>query len=206
MTVCLQYTARKEPPLYKFPTRRPQRCRLPACAHITGIERGLSLPVTNLEPAPDPPNLHGTSLDLHPAHSWPEQRVSARLSRARRIVWLDGRLGYDSAVSRRTLYLYIARASGEYPLLVDMPVLVVHQDRGALRLDHRQDQALCRRRAVIWSLVTGIMPPTGRVVLQPAVWYRKLVVLSRQERTIAMRGAMPNSVSATPQSVKPTAR
>ena len=35
------------------------------------------------------------------------------------------------------------------PLLVDMPVIVRHQDRGALRLDHRHDQALCRRRAVI---------------------------------------------------------
>ena len=30
--------------------------------------------------------------------------------------------------------------------LVDMPVIVRHQDRGALRLDHRHDQALCRRR------------------------------------------------------------
>jgi putative transposase len=34
-------------------------------------------------------------------------------------------------------------------LMVDMPVIVRHQDRGALRLDHRHDQALCRRRAVI---------------------------------------------------------
>ena len=33
--------------------------------------------------------------------------------------------------------------------MVDMPVIVRHQDRGALRLDHRHDQALCRRRAVI---------------------------------------------------------
>ena len=33
--------------------------------------------------------------------------------------------------------------------LVDMPVIVRHKDRGALRLDHRHDQALCRRRAVI---------------------------------------------------------
>lgn len=35
------------------------------------------------------------------------------------------------------------------------------QDRGALRLDHLHDQALCRRRAVIWSLITGVMPRTG---------------------------------------------
>jgi uncharacterized protein with PQ loop repeat len=37
----------------------------------------------------------------------------------------------------------------ELTLMVDMPVIVRHQDRGALRLDHRHDQALCRRRAVI---------------------------------------------------------
>ena len=30
------------------------------------------------------------------------------------------------------------------PLMVDMPVIVRHHDRGALRLDHRHDQALCR--------------------------------------------------------------
>ena len=35
---------------------------------------------------------------------------------------------------------------GWRPGLVDMPVIVRHQDRGALRLDHRRDQALCRRR------------------------------------------------------------
>ncbi len=28
--------------------------------------------------------------------------------------------------------------------MADMPVIVRHQDRGALRLDHRHDQALCR--------------------------------------------------------------
>jgi hypothetical protein len=33
--------------------------------------------------------------------------------------------------------------------MLDMEVIVRHQDRGALRLDHRHDQALCRRRAVI---------------------------------------------------------
>ena len=49
--------------------------------------------------------------------------------------------------------------------MVDMPVIVRHQDRGALRLDHRHDQALCRRRAVIWSLITGIMPNSGRCTL-----------------------------------------
>ncbi len=31
-------------------------------------------------------------------------------------------------------------------LMVDMPVIVKHQDRDALRLDHRHDQALCRGR------------------------------------------------------------
>jgi hypothetical protein len=41
-------------------------------------------------------------------------------------------------------------------------VIVRHQDRGALRLDHLHDQALCRRREVIWSLITGIMPRAVR--------------------------------------------
>jgi hypothetical protein len=53
------------------------------------------------------------------------------------------------------------RPKGNHPHLADMPLIVRHQDRGALRLDHRHDQALCRRRAVIWSLITGIMPRTG---------------------------------------------
>jgi len=37
-----------------------------------------------------------------------------------------------------------------------MQVIVRHQDRGALRLDHLHDQALCRRRAVIWTLIAGM--------------------------------------------------
>jgi hypothetical protein len=41
------------------------------------------------------------------------------------------------------------RGNASHPLLVDMPVIVRHQNRGALRLDHRHDQALCRRRVVI---------------------------------------------------------
>jgi len=43
----------------------------------------------------------------------------------------------------------IASQAGEHPVMVNMPVIVEHQDRVALRLDHRHDQALCRRRAVI---------------------------------------------------------
>jgi len=45
--------------------------------------------------------------------------------------------------------LRAAFIAGWHPTLVDMPVMARHQDRGALRLDHRHDQALCRRRAVI---------------------------------------------------------
>ena len=45
--------------------------------------------------------------------------------------------------------LKIAGLPPRRPHLADMPVIVRHQDRGALRLDHRHDQALCRRRAVI---------------------------------------------------------
>ena len=43
-------------------------------------------------------------------------------------------------------------------LLVDMPFIVRHKDRGALRLDHRHDQALCRRRATgsAKSFVIGV--------------------------------------------------
>jgi hypothetical protein len=38
------------------------------------------------------------------------------------------------------------RALGERPHMVDMPVIVRHQARGVLRLGHRDDQVLCRRR------------------------------------------------------------
>jgi hypothetical protein len=62
---------------------------------------------------------------------------------------------------RLTVTMHFPALCQEHPHLVDMPVIVRHQDRGALRLDHRHDQALCRRRAVIWSLITGIMPRTG---------------------------------------------
>ena len=34
-----------------------------------------------------------------------------------------------------------------HTLMADMPVIVRHQDQGALRLDHRHDQALCREGA-----------------------------------------------------------
>src|ERR1700755_1861427 len=43
------------------------------------------------------------------------------------------------------------RPAARRPLLADMPVIVRHQDQGALRLDHRHDQALCRRRSVIFE-------------------------------------------------------
>jgi hypothetical protein len=47
--------------------------------------------------------------------------------------------------------------------LVDMPVIVRHQDRGAPRFDHRHDQALCRRRAVFAPSRRreSIPPPAG---------------------------------------------
>jgi hypothetical protein len=49
----------------------------------------------------------------------------------------------------RAELVVLARDAQAFPLMVDMPVIVRHQDRGAPRLDHRHDQALCRRRAVI---------------------------------------------------------
>jgi hypothetical protein len=55
------------------------------------------------------------------------------------------------------------------PLMADMPVIVRHQDRGALRLDHRHDQALCRGRRSDLVLITGIMPPTGGAVETGAI-------------------------------------
>src|SRR4029077_11921951 len=56
--------------------------------------------------------------------------------------------------------------SRECTVMVDMPVIVRHQDRGALRLDHGHDQALCRRPGgwqdrpmsdadPVWRLVRG---------------------------------------------------
>jgi hypothetical protein len=48
-----------------------------------------------------------------------------------------------------SLYVQVRPPDRKHTLMVDMPVIVRHQDRGALRLDHRHDQALCRRRVVI---------------------------------------------------------
>src|ERR1700683_3728726 len=69
------------------------------------------------------------------------------------------------------------------PNLVDMPVIVRHQDRGALRLDHRHDQALCRRRVVICSLITGIMPMRGCGI-------KSLAVSVRETQLYALRGLL----------------
>jgi len=44
------------------------------------------------------------------------------------------------------------------PLMADMPVIVRHQDRGALRLDHRHDQALCRRQGPVQRARLGVSP------------------------------------------------
>ena len=60
--------------------------------------------------------------------------------------WRDVDLDAATITIRRSAWRVTLRRS---PLMVDMPVIVRHQDRGALRLDHRHDQALCRRRAVI---------------------------------------------------------
>jgi hypothetical protein len=50
----------------------------------------------------------------------------------------------------------------ERTLMVDMRVIVRHQDRGALRLDHLHDQALCGPKGEGDLLITHIMPLTGR--------------------------------------------
>jgi hypothetical protein len=42
--------------------------------------------------------------------------------------------------------------------MADMQVIVRHQDRGALRLDHLHDQALCEPEGRGDLLITHIMP------------------------------------------------
>jgi hypothetical protein len=46
----------------------------------------------------------------------------------------------------------------DYTHLADMQVIVRHQDRGALRLDHLHDQALCEPEGRGDLLITHIMP------------------------------------------------
>jgi hypothetical protein len=48
------------------------------------------------------------------------------------------------------------------PNLADMQVIVRLQDRGALRLDHLHDQALCEPEGRGALLITHIMPMSGR--------------------------------------------
>jgi len=50
----------------------------------------------------------------------------------------------------------------EGTLMADMQVIVRHQDRGALRLDHLHDQALCEPEGRGDLLITHIMPNSGR--------------------------------------------
>jgi hypothetical protein len=45
--------------------------------------------------------------------------------------------------------------------MLDMQVIARHQDRGALRLDHLHDQALCGPKGEGDLSITHIMPPTG---------------------------------------------
>ena len=47
--------------------------------------------------------------------------------------------------------------------MVDMQVIVRHQDGGALRLDHLHDQALCGPKGEGDLLITHIMPMSGRL-------------------------------------------
>jgi hypothetical protein len=51
------------------------------------------------------------------------------------------------------------------PLMADMQVIVRLQDRGALRLDHLHDQALCEPEGRGDLLITHIMPKRGRYEL-----------------------------------------
>jgi hypothetical protein len=51
-----------------------------------------------------------------------------------------------------------------------------------------------------------LMQPTGRTIMLPVARYRDLMLPTFQESISTMRGAAPKSVSATPQSMKPTAR
>jgi hypothetical protein len=68
----------------------------------------------------------------------------------------------------------------QYPLLVDMQVIVRLQDRGALRLDHLHDQALCGPKGEGDVSITHIMPRTGSSATGTARDLGHAGVISRQ--------------------------
>jgi hypothetical protein len=55
-------------------------------------------------------------------------------------------------------HLFEASRLDSRPLMADMQVIVRHQDRGALRLDHLHDQALCEPGGRGDLSITHIMP------------------------------------------------
>jgi hypothetical protein len=65
----------------------------------------------------DHPIMHGSSQPGAVSPGRTERWISARLSRALRIVWLHGRHGYGSAISRRGCMFMHRRACGERPQL-----------------------------------------------------------------------------------------
>jgi transcriptional regulator with XRE-family HTH domain len=70
------------------------------------------------------------------------RRLATALDAAARLT-----AGHDLGPARFEPHAARAVAIHEGTLMVDIPVIVRHQDRrGALCLDHRHDQALCRRR------------------------------------------------------------
>ena len=74
-----------------------------------------------------------------------DRRPTAPSSAAYAVLAVPARLCTVGRLARWDLH----RKRCRHALMVDMPVIVRHQDQGALHLDHRHDQALCRRRAVI---------------------------------------------------------
>jgi hypothetical protein len=101
-------------------------------------------------------------------------------------VWpVDGRLHTTPA-----LYIYPSPRLGDYPHLLDMQVIARHKDRGALRLDHLHDQALCGPKAEGDLSITHIMPPIGSSAMGTARDLGHTQVLSQgselwQQRTLA---------------------
>ena len=69
-------------------------------------------------------------------------------------------LAAESATSprKRFVHRFTLPLPRKRPVLADMQVIVRLQDRGALRLDHLHDQALCEPEERADLLITHIMP------------------------------------------------
>ena len=89
---------------------------------------------------PITPDLGGQRLDRHQGHGRAYRRVRARLSGR----WPTSQQSRYGLLNGRLFCIFIhSHLWSECPHLVDMRVIVRHQGRGAPRLDHLHDQALC---------------------------------------------------------------